>query len=57
MKAGLKDLCGALSAVLSAMATLSAFSAVVTGDRNLYLQAIVFGLAACGVALAVLMRM
>ena len=57
MKAGLKDLCGAMCAALSAMGTLSAFAAVATGDRNLYVQAIVFGLAACGVALAVLMRM
>ena len=57
MKAGLKDLCGAMSAVLSAMGTLSAFTAVATGDRNLYVQAIAFGLAGVGVALYVLMRM
>lgn len=57
MKAGLRDLCGALCAVMSAMATLSAFAAVGSGDRNLYIQAIVFGLASVGVALSVLMRM
>ena len=57
MKTALRDLCGALCAVLSAMATLSAFAAVGYGDRNLYIQAIVFGLASIGVALSVLMRM
>ena len=57
MKTGLRDLCGALCAVMSAMATLSAFAAVGSGDRNLYIQAIVFGLASVGVALSVLMRM
>ena len=57
MKEGLRDLCGALCAVMSAMATLSAFAAVTSGDRNLYIQAIVFGLASVGVALSVLMRM
>lgn len=57
MKEGLRDLCGALCAVMSAMATLSAFAAVGSGDRNLYIQAIVFGLASVGVALSVLMRM
>lgn len=57
MKSALRDLCGALCAVLSAMATLSAFTAVTSGDRNMYLTAIVFGLASVGVALSVLMRM
>lgn len=57
MKSALRDLCGALCAVLSAMATLSAFAAVGSGDRNMYLTAIVFGLASVGVALSVLMRM
>ena len=57
MKSALRDLCGALCAVLSAMATLSAFSAVTSGDRSMYLTAIVFGLASVGVALSVLMRM
>lgn len=57
MKSALRDLCGALCAVLSAMATLSAFAAVTSGDRNMYLPAIVFGLASVGVALSVLMRM
>ena len=57
MKAGLRDLCGGGRAVMSAMATLSAFAAVGSGDRNLYIQAIVFGLASVGVALSVLMRM
>lgn len=57
MKSALRDLCGALCAVLSAMATLSAFTAVTSGDRNMYLTAIVFGLASVGVALSVLLRM
>lgn len=57
MKAGLKDLCGTLSAVLSLMATLSAMAAVHGGSRALYIQAIIFGLAGAGVALAALMRM
>ena len=57
MKAGLKDFCGAMSAALSAMAALSAFAAVGSGDKNMYVQAIVFGLAGVGVALAALMRM
>lgn len=57
MKTGLRDLCGAMCAVLSAMATLSAFAAVGSGDRNLYIQAIAFGLASVGVALAALLRM
>lgn len=57
MKEGLRDLCGSLCAVMSAMATLSAFAAVTSGDRNLYIQAVVFGLASVGVALSVLMRM
>ncbi len=57
MKSALRDLCGALSAVLSAMATMSAVAAMFNTDKNLYLQAIVFGLAGVGVALAALMRM
>ena len=57
MKAGLKDLCGALSAVMSAMATVSAIAAIGSGDRNLYVQAVVYGLIGSGVALAALMRM
>lgn len=57
MKAGLRDLCGALCAILSAMAALSAISAVGTGARNSYVLAIVFGLASVCVALAALMRM
>lgn len=57
MKAGLRDLCGALSAVMSAMASLSAFAAITTGDRNMYIQAIVFGLVGAGVALSALLRM
>lgn len=57
MKAGLRDLCGAMSAVLGAMATLSSISAVFTGNREMYVQAFVFGLAAAGVALSALLRM
>ena len=57
MKAGLKDLCGIMSAALSVVASLSAFYAVTTSDRNMYLQAVVFGLAGAGVALAALLRM
>ena len=57
MKAALKDLCGALSAAMSAMASLSAFAAITSGDRNLYIQAIIFGLVGAGVALSALMRM
>ena len=57
MKVGLQNLCGALSAVLSAMATMSAVAGMFNSDKNLYLQAVVFGLAGAGVALAALMRM
>lgn len=57
MKSAMRDLCGALSAVLSAMAAMSAVAAMFNADKNLYLQAIVFGLAGAGVALAALMRM
>lgn len=57
MKAGFKELCGTLSAVLSLMATLSAMAAVHGGSRALYIQAIIFGLAGAVVALAALMRM
>lgn len=57
MKAGLKDFCGIMSAVLSFVATLSAFYAVTTNDRNMYIQAIIFGLAGAGVALAAVLRM
>lgn len=57
MKAGLKDLCGMLSAVMSIMAALSSLTAVQTGSRELYIQAVVYGFVAAGVALAALMRM
>ena len=57
MKVGLQNLCGALCAVLSAMATLSSIAAIGTNDRNMYIHAIVFGLAGAGVALAALLRM
>lgn len=57
MKSAIRDLCGALSAVLSAMAAMSAVAAMFNADKNLYLPAIVFGLAGAGVALAALMRM
>ena len=54
---GIKNLCGLLSTVLSAVASLSAFYAVTTNDRAMLLQAVVFGLAGAGVALATLLRM
>lgn len=57
MKTGLKDLCGTLSAVLCMMAALSSMAAVHGGGRALYIQAIVYGLAGAGVALAALLRM
>lgn len=57
MKAGLKDLCGMLSAVLSIMAALSSLAAVHSGSRELYVQAVVYGFVGAGVALAALMRM
>ena len=57
MKAGLKDLCGALSTALCLLAALSSMAAVTTGDRSMYIQAIVFGLAGAGVAFAALLRM
>ena len=57
MKAGLRDLCGALSAAMSAMATVSAIAGMLSNDKNLYLQAVVYGLVGAGVALAALLRM
>lgn len=54
---GIKNLCGLLSAVLSTVASLSAFYAVTTNDRAMLLQAVVFGIAGAGVALAALLRM
>lgn len=57
MKAGVKDLCGALSAVLSLMAALASLTAVQSGNRELYVQAVLFGLLGAGVALAALLRM
>ena len=57
MKAGLKDFCGALSAILSAMATVSALAGMGSGDRNMYVQAVVLGLAGACVALVALLRM
>jgi hypothetical protein len=57
MKLGLLNLCGAMSAVLSAMATLSALAAISGGSREMYIQATVYGLAGAGVALAALLRM
>lgn len=57
MKAGVKDLCGALSTVLSLMAALASLAAVQSGNRELYVQAVLFGLLGAGVALAALLRM
>lgn len=57
MKAGLKDFCGALSTVLCLMAALSSMAAVTSGNRVMYIQAIVYGLAGAGVAFAALLRM
>lgn len=57
MRSTLKDLCGMMSAVMGAMSALSSVAAVQTGAREMYIQAIVFGLAAAGVALAALLRM
>lgn len=57
MVEGIKNLCGIMSAVLSAVASLSAFYAVTTSDRAMLLQAVVFGIAGAGVALAALLRM
>lgn len=57
MKSELRDLCGVLSAVLSAMATVSAIAGMLNSDKNLYLQAVVYGLVGAGVALAALLRM
>ena len=57
MVEGIKNLCGLLSAVLSTVASLSAFYAVSTNDRAMLLQAVVFGIAGAGVALAALLRM
>ena len=57
MKAALKDLCGMLSAVMSIMAAMSSLAAVQGGSRELYILAVVFGLAGAGVALAALLRM
>lgn len=57
MKAALKDLCGVLSTVLCLMSALSSMAAVTGGNREMYVQAVVFGLAGAGVALAALLRM
>ena len=57
MKVGLQNLCGALSAVLSIMGAMSAMAGMFNADKNLYIQAVVSGLAGAGVALAALLRM
>ena len=57
MKVGLQNLCGAMSAVLSIMGAMSAMAGMFNADKNLYIQAVVFGLAGAGVALAALLRM
>ena len=57
MKSAMKDLCGILCTVLCLMAAMSSLAAVHGGSRELYVQAIVYGLAGAGVALAALMRM
>lgn len=57
MKVGLQNLCGALSAVLSIMGAMSAMAGMFSSDKNLYIQAVVFGLAGVGVSLAALLRM
>ena len=57
MKSGLKDLCGMLCTAFCIMGALSSLAAVHSGSRDLYIQAIVYGLAGAGVALAALLRM
>ena len=57
MKAGLKDFCGLFSTAFSILAALSCMAAVTGGSRNMYIQAIVYGLMGAGVALAALLRM
>lgn len=57
MKVGLQNLCGAMSAVLSIMGAMSAMDGMFNADKSLYIQAVVFGLAGAGVALAALLRM
>lgn len=57
MKAGLKDLCGMVSAAMSIMAAMSAIAGMFNTEKNLYLQAVVYGLVGVGVALAALLRM
>lgn len=57
MKSGLKDLCGMLCTAFCIMVALSSLAAVHSGSRDLYIQAIVYGLAGAGVALAALLRM
>ena len=57
MKAGLRDLCSALSTVLSLLAAMSSFAAISTNDKGMYIQAIVLGIAGVGMALGALLRM
>lgn len=57
MKLGLLNFCGTMSAALSIMGAMSAIAGMFNADRNLYIQAIVFGLAGAGVAFAALLRM
>ena len=57
MKAGLKDLCGMVSAAMSIMSAMSAIAGMFNAEKNLYLQAVVYGLVGVGVALAALLRM
>ena len=57
MKSGLKDLCGMLCTAFSIMGAMSSLAAVHSGSREFYIQAIVYGLAGAGMALATLLRM
>ena len=57
MTAKVHNICGAMNGVLSIMGAMSAMAGMFNADKNLYIQAVVFGLAGAGVALAALLRM
>ena len=57
MKSGMKDFCGLFSATLAIMGAMASLAAVRTNSRELYIQAIVYGIAGALIALAAVLRM
>lgn len=57
MKAGVKDFCAFLSTAALAMGAISSLSAIMTGSREMQLQAVIYGLIGLVAAVAILVRM